>query len=54
MTNNYHKQLNLAFLNFNPLKYSNNLKILLNLSQSVRDDISKTKLEIEEDINKIN
>ena len=54
LTNNYHKQLNLAFLNFNPLKYSNNLKILLNLSQSVRDDISKTKLEIEEDINKIN
>ena len=54
LTNNYHKQLNLAFLNFNPLKYSNNLKILLNLSQSVRDDISKTKREIEEDINKIN
>ena len=54
LTNNYHKQLNLAFLNFNPLKYSNNLKILLNLSQSERDDISKTKLEIEEDINKIN
>ena len=47
---NYHRQLNLAFLKYNPYIYSNNLKRLLQVSQAVRDDISRTKLEVEGDI----
>ena len=54
VSKNYHKQLNLAFLKYNPLIYSNNLKRLLQVSQVVRDDISRTKLEIEEDIQTMN
>ena len=54
VSKNYHKQLNLAFLKYNPYIYSNNLKRLLQVSQAVRDDISRTKLEIEEDIQTMN
>ena len=50
ISKNYHHQLNLAFLKYNPLIYSNNLKMLLQVSPSVREDVSKTKLEIEGDI----
>ena len=54
VSKNYHKQLNLAFLKYNPYIYSNNLKRLLQVSKAVRDDISRTKLEIEEDIQTMN
>ena len=50
VSRNYHKQLNLAFMKYNPLIYSNNLKMLLQVSPAIRDDVSKTKLEIEGDI----
>ena len=51
---NYHKQLNLAFLKYNPDIYSINLKKLLQVSQAARDDISRTKLEVEGDIEAMN
>ena len=50
ISNNFHKKLNHAFLNYNPLIYTRNLKFLLQASSEVRDDISKTKQEIEGDI----
>jgi hypothetical protein len=53
MNKNYHRELNLAFLKYNPLKYSNNLKRLLQVSPVIRDDIKKIKLEVEEDIKMI-
>ena len=45
--------MNKAFNKFNPLMYLNNLKILLQISPSIREDIKKTKNEVEEDIKKI-
>lgn len=53
MNKNYHRELNLAFLKYNPLIYSNNLKRLLQVSPVIRDDIKKIKLEVEEDIKTI-
>jgi hypothetical protein len=53
INSNYRKQLNKAFNKFNPLMYLNNLKILLQVSPSIREDIKKTKNEVEEDIKKI-
>ena len=50
VNSNYRKQLNKAFLRYNPLIYLNNLKILLQVSPSIRDDVQKTKNEVEEDI----
>ena len=53
VNSNYRKQLNRAFMKFNPMIYLNNLKILLQISPSIREDIKKTKNEIEEDIKTI-
>ena len=53
INSNYRRQLNRAFNRFNPLTYLNNLKILLQISPSIREDIKKTKSEVEEDIKKI-
>ena len=50
INSNYRKQLNKAFMKYNPMTYLNNLKILLQVSPSVREDIQKTKKEVEEDI----
>jgi hypothetical protein len=50
VNSNYRKQLNKAFLRYNPMIYLNNLKILLQVSPSIRDDVQKTKNEVEEDI----
>lgn len=50
ISNNYHNKLNLAFLKYNPLIHSNNLKKLLQVSSELRDDVSKTKQEIDGDI----
>ena len=53
VNSNYRNQLNRAFMKFNPLIYLNNLKILLQVSPSIRDDVAKTKKEVEEDINQL-
>lgn len=50
VNSNYRSQLNSAFLKYNPITYLNNLKILLQVSPSIREDIIKTKKEVEEDI----
>ena len=50
ISNNYHIKLNLSFLKYNPLIYTNNLKVLLQASSEVRDDITKTMQEVEGDI----
>ena len=47
----YHRGLGKAFIKkFNPEKYLDNLKSLIKLSPTVRDDVIKTKNEIESDI----
>ena len=50
VNNNYRSQLNSAFMKYNPITYLNNLKILLQVSPSIREDVIKTKKEVEEDI----
>ena len=50
VNSNYRRQLNKAFMKFNPSIYLNNLKILLQVSPSIREDVIKTKKEVEEDI----
>ena len=49
----YRKQLNKVFNKFNPMTYLNNLKILIQVSPSVKDDVKKTKDDVEEDIKKL-
>ena len=50
VNDNYRKQLNFAFLKYNPQSHLENLKILVQAEPSIRKDISKIKEEIEEDI----
>ena len=50
VNNNYRRQLDKSFMKFNPLVYLNNLKVLLQVSPSVKEDVKKTKNDIEEDI----
>ena len=53
ITNNYHQKLNDAFSKFNPKMNLNNLKMLIQLSPTMRDDISKIKEEVDGDIKDI-
>ena len=46
----YRKQLNLAFLKYNPEKHLENLKFLVEAEPLIRRDISTIKKEVEEDI----
>ena len=50
VNDNYRKQLNFAFLKYNPISHLENLKILVQADPSIRKDISKIKEEVEEDI----
>lgn len=50
VNDNYRKQLNFAFLKYNPISHLANLKILIQADPSIRKDISKIKEEVEEDI----
>ena len=50
IANNYHKKMNHAFTKFNPDNYLNNLKMLIQISPTMRDDIEKIKSEVEGDI----
>ena len=50
VNDNYRKQLNCAFLKYNPISHLENLKILIQADPSIRKDISKIKEEVEEDI----
>jgi hypothetical protein len=50
VNDNYRKQLNFAFLKYNPQAHLENLKILVQADPSIRKDINKIKEEIEEDI----
>jgi hypothetical protein len=54
ISNNYHKKLNFAFSKYNPVTYMNNLKRLIQISPEVREDVSKIKLDVEQDIKHIN
>ena len=54
MGDKFHKGLSKAFINkFNPDKYLDSLKTLIKASPTVRDDVIKTKKEIEDDIKNI-
>ena len=53
MANSYRKQLNGAFSKYNPDKYLNNLKTLIQASPTLRDEVSNLKKEIEVDIKNI-
>ena len=54
MGDKFHKGLSKAFINkFNPDKYLDSLKTLIKASPTVRDDVTKTKKEIEDDIKNI-
>ena len=50
INNNYHKQLNSAFMKYNPTAHLNNMKILLEAVPSFHNDISREKKEVENDI----
>ena len=50
VNDNYRKQLNFAFLKFNPVSHLDNLKILVKADPCIKKDISKINQEIEEDI----
>ena len=50
INNNYHKQLNSAFMKYNPTAHLNNMKILLEAVPSFHCDISREKKEVENDI----
>ena len=50
VNDNYRKQLNFAFLKYNPISHLDNIKILVQADPSIRKDISKISQEVEEDI----
>ena len=50
VNNTYRRQLNKSFMKYNPLSYLNSLKVLIQLSPSIKEDVKKTKNDIEEDI----
>ena len=50
VNNTYRRQLNKSFMKYNPLVYLNNLKVLLQVTPSIKEDVKKTKNDIEEDI----
>ena len=51
INNNYHKQLNNAFMKFNPTTHLNNMKTLLEAVPSFHEDISKEMKDVDNDIN---
>ena len=50
VNDNYRKQLNFAFLKYNPISHLDNLKILVQAEPSIRKDIQKIEKEVEEDV----
>ena len=50
INNNYHKQLNSAFMKYNPTAHLNNMKILLQAVPNFHEDIAREKKEVENDI----
>ena len=50
VNDNYRKQLNFAFLKFNPISHLDNLKILVQAEPLIRKDIQKISKEVEEDV----
>ena len=50
VNDNYRKQLNFAFLKYNPVKNLENLKFLVQTESLIRKDISTIKKEVEQDI----
>ena len=50
VNDNYRKQLNFAFLKYNPISHLDNLKILVQAEPSIRKDIQKINKEVEEDV----
>ena len=50
VNDNYRKQLNFAFLKYNPTSHLDNLKVLVQAEPIIRKDIKKITNEVEEDI----
>ncbi len=50
VNSNYRKQLNCAFLKYNPGSHLEDLKILIQSDPSIRKDVVKVKEEVEDDI----
>ena len=50
VNDNYRKQLNFAFLKYNPISHLDNLKVLVQADPIIRKNITKIKKEIEDDI----
>ena len=50
INNNFHKQINDAFMKYNPIAHLNNMKLLLEAVPSFCDDISRVKEEVKNDI----
>ena len=54
INNNCHKQLNSAFMKYNPTAHLNNMKILIESVPSFHEDILREKKDIENDIDYLN
>ncbi len=54
INDNYRKQLNRAFLNFNPIIHLGNLNILRKVDPAINEDIEKLSKHIDEDLATIN
>ena len=54
INDNYRKQLNRAFLNFNPIIHLGNLNILRKVDPAINEDIEKLSKHIDEDLAAVN
>ena len=50
VNDNYHRQLNFAFLKYNPEKHLKNIKFLVQVEPSIRDDVTNIIQEVQKDI----
>ena len=53
INDNYRKQLNRAFMNFNPIIHLGNLNLLIKADPSINEDIEKLEKHIDEDLKSI-
>ena len=53
IANNYHKQLSKAFIKYDPVIYLNNVKMLIQVSPTLREDITKIKKDVDQDVDQI-
>ena len=53
IANNYHRQLSRAFIKYDPVTYLNNVKMLIQVSPTLREDITKIKNDVDQDVKEI-